>query len=175
MYVHGRVNGLSIYWNEFRMERHNLMITNYQHDCPAHFSNASGIKSNEFLASEPFLLFTCCIIIAGQFPHQVAIRDVANNTFLVSGSIISNRHVLTVAHRLTLVGNTLPLANVRVFAGSNRINEGTQYQISHLIRHPTFDFQRRLNNVAVIRTINEILFTSVVLLCSPSVCRSQRI
>lgn len=101
-----------------------------------------------------------------QFPHHVEIKTIrGQRCWINGGTIISNYHVLTSAH--TFVGEGIPMDSntiVIIFVGSLKLSEGKKFLINLSNITPHEDFQKKplKNDIAVIRTSSEIIFSGKV-------------
>lgn len=97
----------------------------------------------------------------GQFPHQVSIRSTLNERHFCGGSIISKNFILTAAH-CTQERFSKP-ENIFVVVGAwNMTNDGTQMNIETITIHPSFDLKHVLNDIAILKTAEKIIFSDFV-------------
>lgn len=97
--------------------------------------------------------------IEGQFPYQVSLRTVKNNKHFCGGSIISKRNILTAAH--CTVG--IEPSNIHAVVGTLRESSGGSIvKLKKIIRHPEWDEIIVKNDIAMIHTVSEIVFSSNV-------------
>lgn len=94
-----------------------------------------------------------------QFPHQASIRNARNLRHICGATIIHKRWFLTAAS-CVLFEFSKP-ASIRVFVGS-RINNlsGSRHSINKIIVHPRFSDSTVQNDIALLRTANDIIFNS---------------
>lgn len=94
----------------------------------------------------------------GQFPYQASLRTVGNFHFC-GASIVSNRWVVSAAH---CTENDTP-ATVRVVVGAhNRIVGGTNMVVSRVVNHPSWNSNLLINDISMVQTQANILFTGSV-------------
>lgn len=97
----------------------------------------------------------------GQFPHQVSLKSVLYERHVCGGSIISNRFILTVAH--CTQGRFAKPENIFVVVGARNINDdGIRMDIKTITNHPLFDLKHVLNDIAILKTAEEIIFSEFV-------------
>lgn len=91
----------------------------------------------------------------GQFPFVASLRTLFN-VHQCGGCIISNRWILTSAH-CTWHGRPNLLL---VAIGAHTQSDGYIYRIDTVAIHPNYNPEGVVNDIALIRTINEIAFIS---------------
>lgn len=100
----------------------------------------------------------------GQFPYQVSLRGRGKNGLFhfCGGSIISNRFVLTAAH--CTQGKMSRPHFVRAVVGALTRNgtDGIHYTLDSILSHPNFDRNTLANDIAVVRTVNQIKYSNDV-------------
>lgn len=97
----------------------------------------------------------------GQFPHQVSVRSALNERHFCGGSIISEQFILTAAH-CTQERFAKP-ENIFVVVGAlNITNDGTRMNITKIYNNPSFDLKHVLNDIAILKTAEQILFSYFV-------------
>ncbi|XP_001654842.2 chymotrypsin-1 [Aedes aegypti] len=93
-----------------------------------------------------------------QFPFQVALLT-AGDLHYCGGSILNQRWVVTAGTCVT--GKNM--ADIVVFAGSNRLNEGgRRHRVDRVVLHPNFDVELYHNDVAVLRVVEPFIFSDNV-------------
>jgi hypothetical protein len=92
-----------------------------------------------------------------QFPWHVALKN-SDSIYLCGGFIINERYVGT-SGRCSM--NRTP-ANTVVVVGSVRLAGGTTYNINRITPHEAFVPDLYLNDVAVLHTSTEIVFSAAV-------------
>lgn len=97
----------------------------------------------------------------GQFPHHVSLRINNGAQHFCGGAIIGPRFILTAAH-CTQADRSDP-KNVQVIVGGHRrTSGGTLHALDKIINHPKFDGSRGANDVSMLRTAKDIVFTKLV-------------
>lgn len=95
----------------------------------------------------------------GQFPYQASIHNRIARDFFCSGSILSNRFVLTAAHCMR---NRTP-ANIFAIVGTlNRLKGGVAVEFNKITVHPGWNSRLLINDIALLRTANEIVFSDTI-------------
>lgn len=93
----------------------------------------------------------------GQFPHQIALRHVFENRIFCSGSIISNRWIVTAAHCTSMFANNPN--GIRIVAGAYHQNgDGITHQIVKIIGHPKYVSNDLEHDISMIKTKYKIEF-----------------
>lgn len=94
-----------------------------------------------------------------QFPYQVSIRHAANNQHFCGGSIIRRNFILTAAHCLVIRE-----AELIVFvAGAHFLTElPAVYEVAEIIMHPHYNGSNAYNDIALLRSRNDIVFSATV-------------
>lgn len=95
----------------------------------------------------------------GQFPYQAYLQKLDNKVFC-GASIVSNRFLLTAAH--CTQGNPDPTVLVAVLGAINLQEGGTTILLDTITPHEGFDMLTRSNDIALIRTASEIIFSNTV-------------
>lgn len=96
----------------------------------------------------------------GQFPYQVSLRNALYRQHYCGGSILSSRYIITAAH-CTSGPNSYPNM-VYAAVGTIRLNGGFSIKIEEILRHEHYDGSELLNDVSLLRTYKEIIFTKFV-------------
>lgn len=95
----------------------------------------------------------------GQFPYQVSLRTRQNNQHFCGGSIITSKWILSAAH--CVIGEEVH--SYIAVAGTNTLsNGGTTYNIDGASLHPAYDSLKKCNDIAVLKTSEEIQFNEFV-------------
>jgi trypsin len=95
---------------------------------------------------------------AGQFPHQVSLRNAGNSHFC-GGFVINNRWVGSAAH--CTIGRTA--ANTVSVVGTNhRTSGGIAHSTSRIVNHPSYNANTLANDISMVFTASTIGFTSTV-------------
>jgi hypothetical protein len=96
------------------------------------------------------------------FPWQIFL---ISNAYRCGGSIIAQGWVVTAAHCIfNTVGTTYPPSVISIVAGStNPASSGTQYQVSEVIPHPSYNKTTFENDIALLRVTGTISCTN----CKP--------
>lgn len=96
----------------------------------------------------------------GQFPHHVSLRGNNGTKHFCGGAIIGKRFILTAA-QCTQGERSVP-KNVQVVVGARLISSGgTFHTLDKIVNHPNFDASRAANDVSVLRTAKDIVFTKL--------------
>ncbi|CAH1117373.1 unnamed protein product [Phaedon cochleariae] len=93
--------------------------------------------------------------------HQVSLHLSYNDEFLCGGVIVSPTEVVTVADRLYYTwGGVLPKLVIRIRAGRRSLNEESyqEFEVEDVVFHPDFDKKTMENNIAVLRTSEQLPF-----------------
>lgn len=95
------------------------------------------------------------------FPYQVSIRLNTSNDHFCGGSIISNRFILSAAH---CAEEHIPRAKwVVAHMGSLDVNRGgVDMYMDKIISHTEWDRPNRINDIALLRTAQEIIFSDTI-------------
>lgn len=93
----------------------------------------------------------------GQFPYQARVRT-ATGVFLCSGAIVNNKWIVSVAQCL----NGRAISETRVSLGFNGVNDGGLMFVLDIIVHEAFNANTLANNIALVQTIAEIIYSSLV-------------
>lgn len=95
----------------------------------------------------------------GQFPYQASLQQRAKMNHFCGASIISNRFLLTAAH---CVGEVSPEMWVAVVGSVHISQGGIILNIDKRIQHNKWDVNRLVNDIALLRTAEEIIFSDTV-------------
>lgn len=95
----------------------------------------------------------------GQFPFISSIRSL-ENIHICAGAIVNDRHILSAAH-CYLVGNANPQFFIAYVAAYTRI-DGIPHPLVRIAMHPRFNKLNLLNDIAILRTANSIVFNNLV-------------
>lgn len=94
----------------------------------------------------------------GQFPYQVSFRN-AFDKHICGGSILNKNWILTAA---SSIDQSIP-QNIHIVVGSILLNEGgTHHKLKQIKLHPKYNNVTLENDVAVVETVNEIIFNDLV-------------
>lgn len=122
----------------------------------------ASARSFEFSEFEPFLSDGRIVngeeAATGQFPHQVSLRvDGYVARHFCGGTIINSRWILTAAHCSFLN------KDVWAVVGTNELKKGGKfYSIDKIIPHPGYINGKLINDIALWRTADEIVFSDTV-------------
>lgn len=96
----------------------------------------------------------------GQFPYQVSLRHKDGDHFC-GGAIVNNRFILTAAH-CTIGSNSSPDSIHAVVGAFKRLEGGVSYKVSEITNHPGYDREKRLNDISLLCTAEDIIFTNLI-------------
>lgn len=97
----------------------------------------------------------------GQFPYQVSLRNALNRQHFCGGSIISQRFILTAAH-CTQGLNALPFFVDAVVGAIRLKGGGFTVKLNKIIPHQNYNPKKLQNDISLIRTRQDIIFTNVI-------------
>ncbi|XP_062559128.1 venom serine protease-like [Armigeres subalbatus] len=101
---------------------------------------------------------------ANEFPMMSAIIDISSKALICGATIITDRHALTAAH--CIVGRSI--ANSALLVGDQNMNTGTDTPYAKLMRistftaHGQYSASAKTNDIALVRTVDEIIFDAGV-------------
>lgn len=95
----------------------------------------------------------------GQFPYQASIRTERNNGPICSASILNSRFLLTLASCLWFDDPDSLIAVVGVL---HKEEDGLLFYFDNVMPHEEFDYTSMVNDIALIRTDEEIIFTDFI-------------
>lgn len=98
---------------------------------------------------------------SGQFPHQVSLRTFSTKRHFCGGSIITPRFILTAAH-CSKGGNAAPSNVYAVVGALTRLDDGIVVHLEDIMPHPKFDMIEHENDISMLRTVTEIVFSELV-------------
>ncbi|GAB0090073.1 Peptidase S1 domain-containing protein [Sergentomyia squamirostris] len=93
----------------------------------------------------------------GQFPYQVSLRNLASIHFC-GGAIISDWWILTAAHCIS----DRTASSINAFIGSHLLSEAVSMGVSALVIHPQFNENTMINDIAVTRTREAIVYSNLI-------------
>lgn len=99
----------------------------------------------------------------GQFPYQVSLRrsDGTRSIHFCGGAIISRRWVLSAASCVHLISN--PVRDIQVVVGAHRRSgDGVPHKLRYVVRHINFNAHLRTVDLAMLKTMDFMHFTSTV-------------
>ncbi|XP_017850117.1 serine protease SP24D [Drosophila busckii] len=98
---------------------------------------------------------------AGQFPHQVSLRQFGNH--ICGGSIISDRYILTAAHCVQFNGQPTPASRLAVQVGSLQLNSFETYvDVAQVKVHAKYGNGGRGYDIALLRLKSALRFNANV-------------
>lgn len=97
----------------------------------------------------------------GQFPYQVSLRTRFLRQHFCGGSIISSRFILSAAH-CTQGILSKPFIVVAVIGSIHRRKGGVTVKLDKITSHEGWDRSKLINDIALLRTAEEIVFTSTI-------------
>lgn len=90
-----------------------------------------------------------------QFPHQVSLRLTQDSKHFCGGAILSDHWIVTAA-QCTQGPKSTP-ENIFIVAGLTYIsNKGVTYELEKVINHPGFDWDKRQNDISMLKTNRQI-------------------
>lgn len=94
----------------------------------------------------------------GQFPYQVALRKTDSHSTFCGGSILSSRFLLTAVHC------TRDYVEAEIYAAAGALYEkdGVSIGIEKIIQHEEYNREKKLNDIGLLRTVEEIVFTEFI-------------
>lgn len=92
----------------------------------------------------------------GQFPYQVSLQTIFHRRHFCAASIISNRFLLTAGH---CTGGREACDFIAVVGTVHREFDGFIHEIQKIIRHEEFNLTLFNNDIALLYTVDEIIFT----------------
>lgn len=95
----------------------------------------------------------------GQFPYQVSLRD--DYGHFCGGSIISNRWTMTAEHCVFDVEFFNGVFRI-VTGAHHSVIGGTEYVVDRVVHHPEYNSETLENDIALVRTDREIVFSNLV-------------
>lgn len=93
----------------------------------------------------------------GEFPFQVSLHNNLGNHFC-GGAIIASRFILTSAQCV----RSATVQNVEAFVGAHTPTDGTKHALDRITKHPNFNWDKRENDIAVLRTATPIIFNDLI-------------
>lgn len=96
---------------------------------------------------------------SGEFPYQVSLQTKFFRRHFCAASIISNRFLLTAAH---CIGGREPCDFIAVVGAVRRDFDGIVYRIRQIVRHEQFNSTIISNDIALLFTTDDIVFTSKI-------------
>ncbi|XP_062528895.1 serine protease 43 isoform X3 [Bombyx mori] len=99
--------------------------------------------------------------------HNNSEHDVERK-YRCSGTLVSTRHVITAAHCLTVLGQTVEQDVELIFAGQPRLYVQTVYQQHTLVEsknikvHPEFDYQTFRNDLSIVELQRRVTYSTWV-------------
>nr|XP_029731266.1 venom serine protease-like [Aedes albopictus] len=101
---------------------------------------------------------------ANEFPMMAAIIEISSKSLVCGATIITNRHSLTAAH--CIAGRSI--TNSALLVGDQNMNIGTDTPYAKLMRistftvHGQYSASTKANDIALVRTVDEIIFDAGV-------------
>lgn len=96
----------------------------------------------------------------GQFPYQVSLQRGGSSHFC-GASIISNRFILTAAH--CFGGAISNPEGIHAVVGTTCVSQGgVTVNIEKVIQHEEWDYGKWRNDIALLRTATEIVFSDTI-------------
>lgn len=98
---------------------------------------------------------------ASQFPYQVSIRNTKNRMHMCGGVIINSKFILTAGHCFWKK-NYSPDQIYTVVGALRYFDNGVEYKIADYHLHPSFEPLFTLNDISLLLTASEIIFTESI-------------
>lgn len=93
----------------------------------------------------------------GEFPYQASLRQ-QNGRHFCGGTIIAKRFILTATQ---CTRNVMNPDQIFIVVGARLLSSGgTFYAVDQIFNHPRFELETLKNDVAVIRTVKRITWTT---------------
>lgn len=97
----------------------------------------------------------------GQFPYQVSLRSKLSRSHFCGGSILSSRFIITAAH-CSQGYNGKPQYVYAVVGALHLSSGGVVVELNKITPHENYDQSKIRNDVSLIRTAEEIVFTDYI-------------
>lgn len=97
---------------------------------------------------------------ARNFPHQVSLRHYKTGEHFCGGAIINIRWILTAA-QCTQGIKSSPNNVYAVVGATNLTNGGSEYALEKIVNHPQFNWEKRENDISMLKTIEPIAFKNM--------------
>lgn len=97
----------------------------------------------------------------GQFPYQACLRTRITRQYICGASIISNRFMLTAAHCVEGLYSR-PALVMAVVGALHRHHDGSTMKVDQITKHNKWNFRTLMNDIALVRTAEEIVFSKTV-------------
>lgn len=95
--------------------------------------------------------------LVNHFPHQVSLRFAQNSVHFCAGSILNERWILSAAQ--CTQGSKAEPENIFAVAGATNLTHGGQrYDLDQIVNHPKFNWAKRQNDIAMLKTIEPLEF-----------------
>lgn len=98
------------------------------------------------------------------FGYQVAVHQLNRREIVCNGAILTSRLILTGATRLHVMN--LSPKDIFVTVGTiylyNKSSPGIRHDIAEIILHRSYDIRTCENDIALLRTVEDIKFTSLI-------------
>ncbi|XP_052901412.1 venom serine protease-like [Anopheles moucheti] len=103
--------------------------------------------------------------LVNEFPMMAALVDSASRAVFCGATIISEYHALTAVHCMR--GRSIPASGLLVGDHDTKVGTDTSYsvlmRIASVTNHPSFVFSPSQNDIAIVRTVDRIIFNAGVL------------
>lgn len=134
----------------------------------------SGGDQTQYQCGRPTVLAPLIVggeeYLRGEIPWLVALskQKGQNLAYICSGSLVSNRHVVTAAHCMQLRETTVKLSTMVVTVGAFDLNDVTddfakRFYIEHATPHSSYDPFTLKNDILVLTLTKQVVFSDYII------------